>query len=634
MRENRSHPEPRPDWMALSVLTVLTGFGYVFLEWLFIATKPSFMSSMSWPGRFRLLLETAVPLMAVGVVVGLVAAVLTRVVRLGWAERLSAGFLALLPALMVAVLGSLLVDNFTLTVFDFGIRNVTGSLAWLYAALFLALLVAAHQTIWHVVRGPSLWSTPPVVVATSLLLIGAVVTTLSSTWEGAAPRDDVIAKQDKTSWPNIIIFGSDGVAAAHTSLYGYYRETTPFLKELGQQSLVCENAFSNASHTGASLVSMLAGKLPTETRLIYPPDILHGRDAYQHLPGILRQLGYHSIQISMRHYADVFDLNMRHSFDEVNSRSLEERGVSPRIIGWFGQEAGFLLETLTDRVESRVLHLTGVRPMIDVFAEVAKAQTRVSQRDQVRMKELLDFIDRTKEPFFAQVHLLATHPGGHHPRQRTFSHPGEDPKSDDAYDDCILESDGRLKEVVEDLRSRGLYDRTVLVVYSDHGPRFATNLRVPLVFHFPSGERSGRIRENVQLTDVAPTLLDYLGLEQPTWMSGRSLLQGAPDRLRPIFSAFRLLGSEVKEDGLWRISSARLSPPFFSLGRVTVVICNEWYTLDLGTGQGVGGRIEHYSAPCAPDELPGSEKERAIIVDHLRAHGYDVRSLLPAKTSR
>lgn len=631
MNETDSKTGRRSDWLALAVIAVMVGFGYVFLEWLFLATKPSFMSSLSWTGKLHLLLNASLPAMIVALLPCLGAALLARALQPKWIRRGLLALAATVPGLILAVLGTLLFDNFTLTVFDFGIRNTFGHLKWLYAPLFLVLFGFTFRSIWKRVQRPSWWSRPPATISAALLLVAAVGVVSFSIPEGETLQTAVTATSANATWPNIVIFGSDGVAARSTTLYGYERQTTPFLNELGKQSLVCDNAFSNASHTGASLVSMLSGKLPTETRVIYPPDILHGRDAYQHLPGILRQFGYHSIQVSMRHYADVFDLNMRHSFDEVNSRSLDTGTLPSLFVFLLGQDSSFFLQTITDRVETRVLHLTGVRPMIDVFAEVAQTKTRVTRHDPARMQELFDFINATREPFFAQVHLMKTHPGRYNPSKRHFSHEGEDPKSEDAYDDCILGFDGMLRQLVDFLRSKGLYEHTILVIYSDHGPGFVTTLRVPLLFHFPGGEHAGHIHANVQLADVAPTIVDYLGLDQPDWMSGKSLLRGEPDRLRPIFSVFRVSGSEIKEHGLWWIESGQLAPPFFSLGRVTVVICNEWYALNLSKGAGRGALIEQQSAPCRPDELPGPAEERAIIVDHLRSVGYDVSALVEAE---
>ena len=103
--------------------------------------------------------------------------------------------------------------------------------------------------------------------------------------------------QPADNLPNIILLGSDGLNADNMSVYGYDKDTTPRLRELAQTSLVAENAFTNAGNTAGSVVSILSGKLPTQTRVLYPPDILTDLAAFQHLPGILKVRAIHPLSL-------------------------------------------------------------------------------------------------------------------------------------------------------------------------------------------------------------------------------------------------------------------------------------------------------------------------------------------------
>ncbi len=101
--------------------------------------------------------------------------------------------------------------------------------------------------------------------------------------------------------------------------------------------------------------------------------------------------------------------------------------------------------------------------------------------------------------------------------------------------DLIDENIGRLLEALE--KSDQL-DNTIIVFTSDHGEmlgdhgltgkgcRFYEGLvRVPLVFWFPS-EMEEDIQSDalVELIDIAPTLLDFAGIDIPEKMQGKSLL--------------------------------------------------------------------------------------------------------------
>ena len=124
--------------------------------------------------------------------------------------------------------------------------------------------------------------------------------------------------------------------------------------------------------------------------------------------------------------------------------------------------------------------------------------------------------------------------------------------------------DRTLERTFAELEERGLLERTLVIVASDHGGtlgpdhRFfmfgryvdirATHagglydeqVRVLLWFSHPRLTPAVR-RENVELIDVAPTILDFLGLPVPTQFVGRSrlaaLLGGAALPERPMFFA-------------------------------------------------------------------------------------------------
>ncbi len=101
--------------------------------------------------------------------------------------------------------------------------------------------------------------------------------------------------------------------------------------------------------------------------------------------------------------------------------------------------------------------------------------------------------------------------------------------------DLIDENVGRL---FSELKQTGQDKHTVIIFTSDHGDmcgdhgmrakgcRFYDGLiRVPLIFWFPGRFRKGLISKAlVELTDIAPTLLDILGERIPSHMQGRSLL--------------------------------------------------------------------------------------------------------------
>src|SRR5512143_3600052 len=100
-------------------------YAYVFMEWLFFATMPSFMSSMGWLERAGVLFLAA---FVIGVPVVLLAGLL---------GLLSHRLAAIVPAIVLALLALILLDNFTYTLFKVGIVTSTGVWRAAYAVGFL-----------------------------------------------------------------------------------------------------------------------------------------------------------------------------------------------------------------------------------------------------------------------------------------------------------------------------------------------------------------------------------------------------------------------------------------------------------------------------------------------------------------
>lgn len=94
---------------------------------------------------------------------------------------------------------------------------------------------------------------------------------------------------------------------------------------------------------------------------------------------------------------------------------------------------------------------------------------------------------------------------------------------------------GRMMKTLEEL---GIADNTLVIFHSDHGsmlgdhgiyekgPYFYDSLmRVPLIMRFPGKYKGGqKISSLVELTDLAPTVLETCGLTVPAGMQGRSLM--------------------------------------------------------------------------------------------------------------
>jgi hypothetical protein len=641
MKEEKRHPRSLArEWAILVILSLFAVYLYIFMEWLFFVTKQSFMSSLGILDRLRVLWITPAPffvLAAATLSVILVPAALSRN-RIVCAVCLGIG--RLIPAVTVALTAFLLIDNFTHTVLHFGIKTTLGFQGLVYGALVLALTWFMYQFMTDSRKrllAPNLFGLLRI-VAIGLFAISLIFAVTGRGSIGSTRLLEGDGSSAPRKRPNVILLASDGLDAGRMSAYGYGRETTPFIDQLAKGGLVCENCFPNAGTSGGSIASMLTGRLPTQTRLVYPPDILRGRDRYRHLPGLFKELGYRNIDISIKHYADPYDLNMLGSFDFANFK--EYKQMSRTISRFFdyvaGQDPGYFVFVMNDRIVSRLLHAFSIRSMDDAYLLVTEGEKREYvkyERGVGRFSSIVSmfyFIDASPGPFFAHMHLLETH-GPRFDITRPVFSLGREQTEDwmtDFYDDAVLAFDAQVQEIVRELMKRDLMDDTVIVICTDHGMGFTVTERIPLIFVFPGGERKGRVTANVQNLDIGPTLLDYMGIEQPEWMEGLSLLGDDAEARQYIFTADRVHGKEIGDKGHLQLDMSAIGPPFYTLGSIGVYYCDRLYNLMLdGEGTLEILRIDGHTAPCGEEELPDPGLVTKLLVDHLAENGYDTSAI-------
>ncbi len=625
------------DYIRSSGRTVLYVYAYVALEWLFFVTKPSFLSTWSPADRLNILLAGALPFVLVALALHalccMAAFAVSRSSRLdGRAELL----LRITPALITAAIALMLVDNFTYTMFGWGIVSTTvytAPLYWLFGLLVFIL---------HLRRQPVPLRHKPVFAGALVLMSGAALLWLMHA-SAAYSEAEYHSAWDGPRLPNIIMFASDGVTADHMSAYGYTNETTPNLDAYMGRALVADHAFTNSVMTTGSLSSMMTGKHPATTKLLLPPHTLKGKDAYQHLPRILRKLGYRSLQETVRYYADGADLNWQESFDRANGRTVQ----------WLpSNQLSFALQgpleldgQLYDRLSDRIGQLLFIRRMVSGFADVTSREdmARVNgTSDDVRMQRVFDFIQNTQQPFFIHIHLLDTHCckfqlSAHEMHFLRSNKRTRAQRKSAGFDDTVLRADGYFGQMMDLLKQQGLLDNTLVVFTSDHDKGWDFRSPVPLVFLFPGGAHKGHIAETTQLLDVAPTILDYLKVDVPKWMEGQSLLHDRLPPARPVYTIFQIGRVHVStEQDSWLARAVDVGPPSYGLETLGMVVCDRWYLMNTHTGNVTSGAVGAFdnkmrappgaplaASPCSQGDWPEEQEAGSMMHRYLEQRGFN-----------
>lgn len=611
--DNQRSLRQSASWLVATLpLAPLAAVAFLFSEWLFVITRPSPTSELPLGEQVLVLLRVSGPAVAMLTPVQAVASLLSLV-----RYPRSRGF-ALVPAACIGgILLLTLLDNFTLTLFGFGSVRSGEAARVAYAALLpvLVLLAGARLHTWL----PA--STSPrrlyAAIATTVIL---VVVPFIAREERLPDQPDpsVLPALQKTGTTvdrqNILFLGVDGVESAITSAYGYERPTTPFLDSLKEDTLLFENAFSNVARTHGSLVTLLTGRLPFSTHVTFPPTLLHGADGDRTLPKLLKSLGYTTLQLGMRHYADAEDTNVR-GFDAANYRWQRIADIGE---GDASQDdAAVFRSAVAERVDERLQRLFGAAPIVDAFAHVEGRIVTPQWRDERRVATLVEYVRQAPQPWFVHLHMLDTHCCSWHPERMHFSDGGS--VSVNARDSEVREADEKIRRLFQALEASGQLERTVVVISSDHGSGWKITERVPLMIRFPNRQFTGRVSANVQLADVAPTMLAYLGVAVPDWMDGRPLVPaGSIPSDRPIFGISDIQARSGRSGERLLVDGGAHN---YGAAAVMMVAGAQVFEMDLASGEmtsrGLAGSPQKAGALSDADA-------RRLLADRLHAAGMTI----------
>jgi arylsulfatase len=307
--------------------------------------------------------------------------------------------------------------------------------------------------------------------------------------------------------PDLVLLVVDTLRADVLGLYGSPRENAPHLAALAREGVVFEDVVAPSSWTKTSMASIFSGVDPSRHGVRGVEHVLP--DGLPTLARALRDAGYRTLGVqtnpwlrSRFGFADGFDEYEFHFFgsaDHVNARGL-----------------ALLDEAGRERPVFLYLHY------MDVHAPYQPARR-----------------------FFDEPPLIVP---GHGPmpddefdqryRRRELRGPAFDARARALYEAEVRGVDDALGRLIDALRGRGVLDRAVLVVTSDHGEAFGEHgevahgrtfypevYAVPLIVRAPGGAHAGaRVAARVRSIDLMPTLLAAAGVPLPPGVQGAPLL--------------------------------------------------------------------------------------------------------------
>lgn len=323
---------------------------------------------------------------------------------------------------------------------------------------------------------------------------------------------------------NLILISLDTWRADHFGTDVSGGPVTPRLAELAHRGVMFAQAVTTYPSTSASHMSLFTGVYPVTHQVRFANDILGS--PVPTLAEILAAHGYQTGAVT------------------ENAMLLAEAGFS------FGFDSYF---------ENKGLGLWSTEGQIDSTL--------------ARGRRWLDH--HRGERFFLFLHTYQIHTPYEPPKELVLgpteadlaAAAGREPawvtRERHRYAGEVRYADMALAGFLEELDRSGVLDESIVVLTSDHGEEFAEHdrmghsksvydevLRVPLLVWAPGLAKPGLVvEEQVSLVDVAPTILDLLGIESPGALQGRSLRAtletGRPPTVGPHFAE----GPDVSKPG-------------------------------------------------------------------------------------
>ncbi|MFC1592090.1 sulfatase [Thermodesulfobacteriota bacterium] len=336
--------------------------------------------------------------------------------------------------------------------------------------------------------------------------------------------------------PNIVLIVIDTLRADHLPMYGYKKNTAPFLKRLADQGIAFEHAYAPSSWTAPSTASIFTSLYPTQHGLITGLQAQRSakRLHFNKIPArantiaeVLKNSGYATYAVT-DNVNICRQLGFDQGFDRLKNYSYQTADVINRTLrawseGIVSSKPYFLYIHYNDP--------HGPYQLRDPWFSEASPEA-IAAYDRHIDDWVCEFFEQNGEPDCVRGFLNAIA----------------------AYDSEINYVDDKIRKMFELF---GWASNTLLIVTADHGEAFNEHnsyahgmtlfneeIRIPLIMHSAGGALpSVNTQQRVSTVQIMPTIRSLIGLPPDKELSGGSLL--APDSLQaaagsdPIYSHLR-----------------------------------------------------------------------------------------------
>ena len=332
-----------------------------------------------------------------------------------------------------------------------------------------------------------------------------------------------------TKRPNAIFYIIDGAGADLMSVYGYKRRTTPNLERIAAEGALFERAYSNASWTQPSTLSFMTSLQFSVVSLSQGVGWPKAPDQVLTMAQHMHRAGYQTAVLVSNSYAGRIS-GLDRGVDKLRDFDSENNSTSTVSLHqdfWTWRE-DYSAEPYWVHFQTTDVH-TPWRPVAPFAGLFVSPTMRQAFNEEYRRVGRMPGPENFKRAGIDRVAFYQTARG--------------------VYDEAMAHQDYQLGRLVKQLKAKGEWEHTLLIVAADHShfhaglsqldplppaldgnyaksaPIFSSWIsRVPLIIVWPEKIAAGlRFSDPVSMIDMLPTILDLLDLPMPELMQGQSL---------------------------------------------------------------------------------------------------------------
>lgn len=374
------------------------------------------------------------------------------------------------------------------------------------------------------------------------LLTGLVLLTVTLACAAAQPK------------PNVLLIMSDDLRDT-VGCYGNVEVITPHMDRLASQGVRFDGAYAQFPLCGPSRASLMTGMRPLQIGILGNRTYFRDkRPDVKTLPQSLREQGWYTANfgkifhtVGHTHEEQAPWIDLENSWDEGHGSNGEPQGPFANLRNLTGTRLPWCRVGATTGPESEesdhksttegiaVMRKTRDKPWFIAVGLHRPHDPFICPQAYFDLYDPETLTLNIDPPQMTAAPDLAIPAGGF---KEAFSEFTDNEKRAfiHAYYACTSFADAQVGRLVAEVERLGLRDRTLIIVMGDHGYHlgernwwnkstlFERSCRTPMIISAPGMAKGRACRAPVELIDLYPSILDFVGAKAPSHLAGESFV--------------------------------------------------------------------------------------------------------------